>query len=249
MHDEKRIHSPPTHPYHRDRKVALGAAFQWSPVALAFLLSSICLAFLVNFHPASATSANTQDPLTVLSLQTDPASSKHTSEPPLRFLSPVFTKEVLFWEEEILEWANTYHLDPNLVAVVMQIESCGHPDIESGSGAKGLFQVMPFHFTKDEDPFDPDTNAYRGLSYLSKSLNLASNDTTLALAGYNGGHGVISLEPSTWFEETKRYVYWGSGILEDINAGATQSSILKEWMLAGGESLCNRSSTELGLEF
>ena len=247
MHDEKRKFSPPIHLHHKDRKVALGAAFQWSPVALAFLLSSMCLVFLVNFHPASATSANIQDPSTAPSSQMDPVSSKHASEHQPVFLSPVFTKEVLFWEEEILEWANSYHLDPNLVAVVMQIESCGHPEIESSSGAKGLFQVMPYHFTKDEDPFNPDTNAYRGLSYLSKSLSLASNDTTLALAGYNGGHGVISLEPSTWFEETKRYVYWGSGILVDIGAGETQSSRLKEWMLAGGESLCHRSSIELGL--
>jgi hypothetical protein len=249
MHDEKRFLSPPIHLYKKDRKVALGAAFQWSPVLLAFLLSSTCLAFLVNFQPVSATSIKSQDPSTILTSQVDSIADIHPSESQLVSLSPVFTKEVLFWEEEILEWANTYHLDPNLVAVVMQIESCGHPEIESGSGAKGLFQVMPFHFTKDEDPFDPDTNAYRGLSYLSKSLSLASNETRLALAGYNGGHGVISLEPSTWFEETKRYVYWGSGILEDINAGATQSSRLKEWMLAGGESLCNRSSTELGLEF
>jgi soluble lytic murein transglycosylase-like protein len=247
MHDEKRILSPPTYLSKKDRKVALGAAFQWSPVALAFLLSSICLAFLVNFQPVSATSTKSQDPSTALSSQMDSVAAIHPSESQWGSLSPVFTKEVLFWEEEILEWANTYHLDPNLVAVVMQIESCGHPEIESSSGAKGLFQVMPFHFTKDEDPFNPDTNAYRGLSYLSKSLSLASNDPTLALAGYNGGHGVISLEPSIWFDETKRYVYWGSGILADINVGATQSPILKEWMLAGGESLCNRSSIELGL--
>jgi soluble lytic murein transglycosylase-like protein len=162
-------------------------------------------------------------------------------------LSPVFTDEVQYWEKDILEWAQTYQLDPNLVAVVMQIESCGHPNIESHVGAKGLFQVMPFHFTKDEDPFKPDTNADRGLSYLSKALILASNDPILALAGYNGGHGVISLDPSLWPDETIRYVYWGSGILVDINNGETSSSRLNEWMLAGGKSLCVLSSLELGL--
>ncbi len=231
----------------KDRKAALGAAFRWSPVAFAFLLSSLCISFLVNFHPASATSTKNQDLTAASSYDAESSDITISSTARPNDLSPVFTKEVMFWEKEILHWANTYNLDPNFVAVVMQIESCGHPNIESRSGAKGLFQVMPFHFTKNENPFNPDTNAYRGLSYLSKSLNIAANDFTLALAGYNGGHGVIPLEPSQWPEETKRYVYWGSGILADIYTGETQSSRLNEWMSAGGESLCHRSSAELGL--
>jgi soluble lytic murein transglycosylase-like protein len=246
IQDDTNSHDP-RHYSKRNRKAAFRAAFLWTPVAFAVLFCMFCISFLVYFHPALATSEGMQDPSADLSFQTQFASSSYSSERQLSFLSHVFTKEVLFWEDEILDWASIYQLDPNLVAVVMQIESCGHPQIESGSGAKGLFQVMPFHFTEDEDPFDPDTNAYRGLSYLSKSLSLASNDIALALAGYNGGHGVIALQPSTWFNETKRYVYWGSGILSDIEAGEIQSSRLKEWLMEGGESLCNRSADELGL--
>ena len=61
-------------------------------------------------------------------------------------LSPIFTPEVRFWESHLIQWANTASLDPNLAAVVMQIESCGDPRALSRAGAKGLFQVMPFHF-------------------------------------------------------------------------------------------------------
>src|SRR3970040_424776 len=65
-------------------------------------------------------------------------------------LSPVFTPEVRHWTNAIVAWAELHQLDPNLVATVMQIESCGAPYVVSGSGAQGLFQVMPFHFTGGE---------------------------------------------------------------------------------------------------
>jgi soluble lytic murein transglycosylase-like protein len=162
-------------------------------------------------------------------------------------ISSVFTREVKYWEEEIITWAKTYELDPNLIAVVMQIESCGHPNIRSQVGANGLFQVMPFHFSPKENPVNPETNAKRGLTYLARSLELADANTSLALAGYNGGHSVITLDPDSWFAETRRYVYWGSGILSDISDGQSQSPRLTEWLNAGGESLCNRSAEDLGL--
>ncbi|OGO14896.1 MAG: hypothetical protein A2Z14_08155 [Chloroflexi bacterium RBG_16_48_8] len=230
----------------QDRKAALGAAFRWFPVVLSFLLSSLSISFLLKPQPASATSTFMQNPSMVEPLKTDTIFNHSFDFQPVH-LSTIFTKEVLFWEKEIHKWADAFHLDANLVAVVMQIESCGHPDIESGSGAKGLFQVMPFHFSSDENPFDPETNASRGLSYLSKGLRIASYDPVLALAGYNGGHGVISLDPTYWSDETRRYVYWGSGILADISAGVSQSSRLQEWMRAGGESLCRLSAAALGL--
>ncbi|NIS82480.1 MAG: hypothetical protein GTO14_20255, partial [Anaerolineales bacterium] len=42
-------------------------------------------------------------------------------------LSKAFTPEVLYWSADILTWAAEYELNPNLVATVIQIESCGHP--------------------------------------------------------------------------------------------------------------------------
>ena len=78
-------------------------------------------------------------------------------------ISPLFTPEVQAWESEILAWSEKYRLDPNLVATVMQIESCGYQMAESRAGAKGLFQVMPYHFQDGENPYHPSTNAKRGL--------------------------------------------------------------------------------------
>ena len=136
-------------------------------------------------------------------------------------LAEVFTPEILYWKQNILEWSGSTGLDPNLIATVMQIESCGDPHAISSAGAMGLFQVMPFHFNSSDNPYEPDTNALRGLSYLSLSLEASNGDTRLALAGYNGGISVIHKPEDNWAAETQRYAYWGSGIYEEASQGIT----------------------------
>ena len=160
-------------------------------------------------------------------------------------ISPIFTPQIRTWSAEISHWAVEFGLDPNLIALVMQIESCGHPRVRSSAGALGLFQVMPFHFQEGEDPLDPQTNARRGLSYLARSLDLSDGQIDLALAGYNGGHGVIDRDPNTWAPETRRYVQWGMGIIEDISRGELRSPQLDAWLAAGGANLCRQASAEL----
>lgn len=160
-------------------------------------------------------------------------------------LSGVFTPEVQHWKTDILRWAKDYQLDPNLVATVMQIESCGNPAAVSKSGAQGLFQVMPFHFSDGEAMLDPDTNAKRGLAYLADGLSLSGNQPALALAGYNGGHSQIGKLWSAWPEETQRYYYWGSGIMADVQAKTESSGRLAEWLTAGGASLCAKAHQAL----
>jgi soluble lytic murein transglycosylase-like protein len=153
-------------------------------------------------------------------------------------LSRTFTPQVLYWENNIQQWSNGYGLDPNLVATVMQIESCGNPNAVSPAGAQGLFQVMPNHFSIGENSLDPETNARRGMEYLALALLQADGDVGRALAGYNGGHGVIGREPDSWPTETRRYVYWGTGIYEAAKSGTTENATLTEWLEAGGLKLC-----------
>jgi hypothetical protein len=162
-------------------------------------------------------------------------------------LSPIFTKEVQHWGNEIVRWANAAGVDPNLAATVMQIESCGDPRATSRSGATSLFQVMPFHFTFGENPYDPETNALRGMNYLSRSLQAGGGNARLALAGYNGGIGVISRSEWAWPSETKRYVLYGAPIYEDARNGATSSASLTEWYQKYGASLCRQAAQRLGI--
>ena len=163
-------------------------------------------------------------------------------------ISPAFTPEVRNWDSNIVRWAGEYDLPADLIATVMQIESCGHPEVESTAGAIGLFQVMPFHFGAGEDPRLPEVNAARGLSYLARGFELASGELGLTLAGYNGGHGMITRPATVWPSETQRYVSWGSRILEDIRTGTIPSPGLAAWLDAGGASLCRRAAAALGID-
>lgn len=153
-------------------------------------------------------------------------------------IASFFTPQVRHWEPQIIAWAAEHELDPNLVATVMQIESCGDPKAVSSAGAQGLFQVMPYHFASGENGFKPDTNAQRGLDYLSRSLAHFNGDASLALAGYNGGINGASRPAAQWAQETRDYQYWGEHIYADAAAGRSESPVLAEWLAAGGASLC-----------
>lgn len=160
-------------------------------------------------------------------------------------IAPLFTDEVHYWEPEIQKWAAIYEIEPNLLATVMQIESCGHPTVSSPAGAQGLFQVMPFHFSPDENMLHPDTNAMRGAFVLSECSRFAGGDVGLTLACYNGGPGVINA--SSWVSEVRRYYHWGTGIYADALTGKSNSQTLTDWLQAGGGSLCDLAAAEIGL--
>lgn len=160
-------------------------------------------------------------------------------------IAPLFTEEIQRWEAEIESWAAEMGLDPNLVATVMQIESCGDPRALSPAGAMGLFQVMPYHFAEGENPYEPAVNALRGLNYLRRSLAAFEGDAGMALAGYNGGINGASRPQSEWAAETRGYLYWGSGIYADAMSGAGESERLAEWLQAGGASLCAQAAISL----
>lgn len=162
-------------------------------------------------------------------------------------IAPFFTPEVQFWKGSIANWSATYGIDKNLIATVMQIESCGNPQAVSGAGAMGLFQVMPFHFNASENPYDPETNAHRGMNYLSRSLEAAGGDARLALAGYNGGIGVISRGEWTWSAQTQRYVQFGYPIYADAVSGQTSSTTLTDWFNQYGAGLCRNAALQLGI--
>lgn len=207
----------------------------------AFLISAMCtLLFAIwMFQEGSAPIAAEVTPTILLSVANEAEMVEVVfQEEVSQGISPIFTEEVQFWEDKIVKWSGEWGLDPNLVATVMQIESCGDPTVISRSGALGLFQVMPFHFSTDEDAFKPRINAARGLAYLSSGLDIANGQADLALAGYNGGHDVIDWDPEFWPEETKDYVYYGSRIYQDAHDGVEVSEVLTEWYNQKGYSMC-----------
>jgi hypothetical protein len=216
---------------------------------LGLLLWNVTSAALPNLGPVqlSGSQANTADEEAQSDSATGTAADGTAGSPVDGTLSPVFTPEVQQWQADIVRWAEQFGLDPNLVAVVMQIESCGNPQAVSRSGAQGLFQVMPFHFGTDEDMLDPETNAQRGVGYLAEMLSEMSDDVGLALAAYNGGPATANRGWAAWPAETQRYYVWGTGIYQDIADGLDSSPTLDKWLAAGGNSLCRQAAGELGL--
>ncbi len=167
-------------------------------------------------------------------------------------LSRFFAESVLYWEPKIYEWAQENELNPNLVATVMQIESCGHPYAESIATAQGLFQVMPSNFQVGDNQLNPDQNAETGLQIMrdclrwTTDLNLdqiaeSEPDVGLALVCYNGGPSLIYLDQREWYPESQNYYIWGTGIWNDAAKGATSSPTLDAWMNSGGQLLCQQA--------
>jgi soluble lytic murein transglycosylase-like protein len=163
-------------------------------------------------------------------------------------IAPLFTAEVRHWSGDIERWAGEYKLDPNLLATVMQIESCGHPTVSSYAGAQGLFQVMPFHFAPGENQLDPEVNAQHGADVLHQCLrNFADGDPGLAMACYNGGPSLVHKPYTAWPNQTQRYYIWGMGIYTDASANEAQSTTLDLWLNAGGKILCQQAASQLGM--
>ena len=211
-------------------------------VALAFTATTSFGAlrerFLAAVSDKAAASTSNSNEFNALSGE---RSSNQPVDLPQGLKLATFTPEVQRWAVQIERWGEEYDLPVELVAIVMQIESCGDPTAVSSAGARGLFQVMPFHFGAGEDWMDSEINAARGMEYLARSYQLSNGKIGLTLAGYNGGHSVIAHHPSTWPAETQRYVYWGSGIWEDLGSDTVPSPTLNEWLIAGGEYLCSRA--------
>lgn len=161
-------------------------------------------------------------------------------------VAPVFQSEVLYWQSDILSWSQVYRIKPNLIATLMQIESCGDPTAESSDGAKGLFQVTDDHLQPGDDPFDPETNAQRALTYFGEMYAASNGDLGETFAAYNAGPWVIDSSPSEWPDETQTYQFWATGIFEEAERGFSESPTLLDWLSAGGSNLCAQAAAWQG---
>lgn len=168
-------------------------------------------------------------------------------------LAPFFQPSVLYWQEKIYEWAAQNELNPNIVAILMQIESCGHPYAGSGF-ANGLFQVTPDNFAslvnrgvmqQGTNQIDPDLNAEAGLYIFDECLLLAQDNLEGAFACYNGGPSAIT--PQNRFQETRDYLIWSSGLWAEVQAGQSNSPTLTRWLNSGGSGLCQSAAEALSL--
>lgn len=94
------------------------------------------------------------------------------------------------WEKKLITHAANFpNLNANMGATLMTIESCGNQGAQSPTGAIGLMQLMQSTFPEytRAQLYDPDTNIFLGLQYLSGLLDTSNGNVQAAFAGYNGG--------------------------------------------------------------
>ncbi len=102
-------------------------------------------------------------------------------------VSVLFENSVLQHTYTIYLWAEHYNLNPNFLAALIQVSSCGELTYRNDSGAAGLFGVPSRLFDPSEDILDPNTNAMYALGLLSSKVRHYDEDYTLALMDYLGG--------------------------------------------------------------
>ncbi|NDJ78381.1 MAG: lytic transglycosylase domain-containing protein [Chloroflexi bacterium] len=156
-------------------------------------------------------------------------------------LAAFYEPQVLRWQADIVRWAQEYGLNPNVVAIIMQIESCGNPTAMSPPPdyAMGLMQVIPANFHAGDNMLDPNTNVRRSLFIFRECLELfAGGDLGLAFACYNGSPRVVNLDYDEWFSETQSYYDSAIGIWDDVINGRSTSPAVEEWARIDNGYLC-----------
>lgn len=165
-------------------------------------------------------------------------------------------QSVAVWWPEIETAANNHDIEPDFLAIIVTVESCGDPNAGSGAGAQGLTQVMPGTASdiarqrgipfSAEQIWNPETNLDFGAYYLSQQLK-AFGTVEMAAIAYNGGPGTaMKYQQGAGLPlETQRYREWVTGMWSERSAAS--SPTFERWLAAGGSVLCQNAERDLGI--
>jgi hypothetical protein len=130
--------------------------------------------------------------LLILSLvgQTPPTADAQEIEPPI--ISPIWGPAIQQWAFHIGVLSQSYGLDPDFIAAVINAESSGNHSVTSQKGAVGLMGVMPTGPGMEwrpsaDDLANPAINLRWGVAILADVVRQAGGDLYAALAAYSGG--------------------------------------------------------------
>ena len=195
---------------------------------------------------------------------------KHAQQMPLKPESAGITAAwipptVRHWEGIINEMAKKYDVDPNLIAIIMTMESGGYTKAESPAGAKGLMQITPptakdiaSKYLKEPresyDLNDPRTSIEFGAAYLAvlrkefgernqgPSWNVSAE---LVAAGYNGGPGAAGkLYRGEGLTSTETVIYSRDAYNMWRERHAKTSPTYDRWLERGGSRLIDQAKAE-----
>jgi beta-lactamase regulating signal transducer with metallopeptidase domain len=157
--------------------------------------------------------------LTLAILPTSPVEAHRDPSLGIAWLPPAVRRH----ETQIVEAARRHGVDPDLLAIVVLVESGGNPRATSPVGARGLMQLMPRTAAElagaramppltAADLHDPRTSLDLGADYLARQMRAFAGLSEerrieLAAAAYNGGPSRARAWQSgdALPEETERY--------------------------------------------
>ncbi len=186
----------------------------------------------------------------------------HNAQLPLKpkasgITSPWLPATVKRWQAPIDEMAKKYSVDPDLIAIIMTLESGGYPKANSGI-AQGLMQITPptareiaakflKQPTKTYNLWNPRTNIEFGtayLAYLRDQFGTADQGPSwvstveLIAAGYNGGPGAAnSLEQGKGLHDPQTIIYSRDAFNMWRERHASSSPTFDRWKERGGSRL------------
>lgn len=171
--------------------------------------------------------------------------------------SPWVPSTVKHWQTPIDQNAKKYNIDPNLIAIIMTMESGGYAKANSGQ-AEGLMQIAPSTAkdiaanrlkkpVKSYNIWDPATNIEFGTAYLaylrdtfgSYQQGPSWNTTTeLVAAAYNGGPlAALHLEQGKGLHDPQTVIYSRDAFNMWRERQAGSSPTYQRWLDRGGSTL------------
>ncbi len=194
---------------------------------------------------------------------------EHTEKPlqakSSRITIPWIPATVKQWEKPITENAKKYDLDPNLIAIIMTLESGGYTKAHSEADAQGLMQVTPptandiaeRYLKKPQERYDlykPETSIEFGTAYLAMlrdeygtAKQGPSWNVTVELlaAAYNGGFSAANaIEKGEGLNDTQTLNYSRDAFNMWRERHAQKSPTFERWKERGGIELIEAAQAE-----
>lgn len=172
------------------------------------------------------------------------------------------------YESQIDASAKKYDIDPNLVAIIMTMESGGYAGADSGQ-ALGLMQITPTtapdiakKYLKDPvrlyDLKNPDTSIEFGTAYLSKLRDIYGEasqsptwDSTVeqVAAAYNGGFGAANaLIKGEGLHDEQTVVYSRDAFNMWRERHSQSSPTFDRWKERGGNLLIQKAQDAINIK-
>jgi len=171
-------------------------------------------------------------------------------------------RTVRHWDGMIEQTAAKYNVDPNLLRIIMTLESGGYAKADSGQ-AEGLMQITPttaseiakkhLKTARDSyDLYDPATSIEFGAAYLVYLRGVfcdAADDPTgnncveLITAGYNGGPGAANkLFKGAGLTDIQTVSYSRDALNMWRERGSATSPTYERWLARGGQNLIDKAT-------